>query len=116
MNRRGRQRGLWALAILVVAAYAFPFLYLLLTSLKPPVDAIAVPPTVLPRQFSLDNYANVLQRNGIIASFINSTTTAVLTAVFALSLAIPAAWGITRYRTRAGRAVLAGSLLVRDRK
>ncbi|GGM06282.1 carbohydrate ABC transporter permease [Dactylosporangium sucinum] len=104
---------LWATAVLVVLLYAFPFLYLVLTSLKPPVDAIAVPPSVLPHRFSLDNYAEALRREGVAASFVNSVTTAAITTALSMALAIPAAWGITRYRTRAGRALLAGSLLVR---
>ena len=104
---------LWTLAVAVVVAYAFPFLHLLLTSLKPAVDAIAAPPTVLPERFTLDNYLTVWQRGGVAASFINSATTASLTTLFSLALGIPAAWGITRYRSRAGRALLAGSLLVR---
>jgi multiple sugar transport system permease protein len=104
---------LWATAVLVVLVYAFPFVYLVLTSLKPPTDAIAVPPTVLPRRFSLENYVDVLHRDGLMASFINSVTTATITTVLSMALAIPAAWGITRYRTRAGRVLLVGSLLVR---
>ncbi|MFC7550910.1 carbohydrate ABC transporter permease [Plantactinospora sp. GCM10030261] len=104
---------LWALAVLVVVIYGFPFVYLVLTSVKPPVDAIAVPPTVLPQRFSLDNYVTALNRPGVTASFINSVSTAVLATVLSMALAIPAAWGITRYRTRAGRLLMAGSLLVR---
>lgn len=104
---------LWTAAVLVVLVYAFPFVYLVLTSLKPPVDAIAVPPTVLPQRFSLDNYTTALAREGVAASFVNSVSTAAVTTALSLALAVPAAWGITRYRTRAGRVLLAGSLLVR---
>jgi multiple sugar transport system permease protein len=111
--RRFKRTLLWLLAILVVAVYAFPFLYLVSTSLKPPVDAIAVPPSVFPHRFSLDNYTDALHRAGVAASFVNSVTTAAVTTLLSLALAIPAAWGITRYRSRAGRVLLAGSLLVR---
>jgi multiple sugar transport system permease protein len=118
MSRRDRasrlRRGvLWLVAGVVVVAYAFPFMYLLLTSFKPASDAIAVPPTVLPQRFTLDNYATALNQEGVRASFINSVTTATLATVISLVLAVPAAWGITRYRTRAGRVMLAGALLVR---
>jgi multiple sugar transport system permease protein len=108
-----RRALLWAAAVLVVLVYGFPFVYLVLTSLKPPVDAIAVPPSVLPERFSLENYAAALGREGVVASFVNSVSAAGLTTVLSLALAIPAAWGITRYRSRAGRIMLAGSLLVR---
>ncbi|MCZ7436814.1 carbohydrate ABC transporter permease [Micromonospora sp. WMMC241] len=104
---------LWAVAVAVVAVYAFPFVYLVLTSFKPATDAVAVPPTVLPQRFSLDNYLTALNRPGVTASFVNSVSTAVIATVLSMALAIPAAWGITRYRSRAGRVLMAGSLLVR---
>ncbi|PWR08415.1 ABC transporter permease [Micromonospora sicca] len=104
---------LWAAAVAVVVVYGFPFVYLVLTSFKPPVDAIAVPPTVLPQRFSLDNYLAAVNRPGVTASFINSVSTAVIATLLSMALAIPAAWGITRYRNRTGRALMAGSLLVR---
>ncbi|MDZ5447505.1 carbohydrate ABC transporter permease [Micromonospora sp. 4G57] len=104
---------LWAAAVAVVVVYGFPFVYLVLTSFKPPVDAIAVPPTVLPQRFSLENYLAAVNRPGVTASFINSVSTAVIATLLSMALAIPAAWGITRYRSRTGRALMAGSLLVR---
>ncbi|MFI2710627.1 carbohydrate ABC transporter permease [Micromonospora sp. NPDC018662] len=104
---------LWAVAVAVVAVYAFPFVYLVLTSFKPATDAVAVPPTVLPQRFSLDNYLTALNRPGVTASFVNSVSTAVIATVLSMTLAVPAAWGITRYRSRAGRVLMAGSLLVR---
>ncbi|MFB9236957.1 carbohydrate ABC transporter permease [Plantactinospora siamensis] len=112
-GERARTALLWAAAVAVVVVYGFPFVYLVLTSVKPAVDAIAVPPTVLPQRFSLDNYVTALSRPGVTASFINSVTTAVLTTLLSMLLAIPAAWGITRYRSRTGRLLMAGSLLVR---
>ena len=45
---------LWLLLAALVVLYAFPFAYLLLTSFKPPSDAIAVPPSVLPQRWSTD--------------------------------------------------------------
>ncbi|MGS2619772.1 carbohydrate ABC transporter permease [Micromonospora sp. LZ34] len=113
LTRRIRTGLLWAAAVAMVILYAFPFVYLMLTSVKPPVDAIAVPPTVLPERFSLDNYVTALNRPGVTASFLNSMSTAVIATLLSMALAVPAAWGITRYRTRTGRALMAGSLLVR---
>lgn len=113
LTRRIRTGLLWAAAVAMVVLYAFPFVYLMLTSVKPPVDAIAVPPTVLPERFSLDNYVTALNRPGVTASFLNSMSTAVIATLLSMALAVPAAWGITRYRTRTGRALMAGSLLVR---
>jgi multiple sugar transport system permease protein len=104
---------LWVVGILVVLVFAFPFVHLLLTSVKPATDAIAVPPRFLPDRLTFDNYATVWERSGVAASFINSVSTATLTTTFSLVLGVPAAWGIIRYRSRSGQALLAGSLLVR---
>jgi multiple sugar transport system permease protein len=111
-NRRGRAV-LWALLVVIVVLYGFPFLYLILTSLKPPIDTIAVPPTVLPHRFSLSNYANALDRPGVLASFVNSLSIAAISTTLSLVLAVPAAYGVTRYRTRAGRVFILGVLVTR---
>ncbi|MBM0259745.1 hypothetical protein [Micromonospora sp. 4G55] len=64
LARRCRTALLWTAAVAVVALYGFPFVYLVLTSFKPATDAIAVPPTVLPQRFSLDNYLTALNGRG----------------------------------------------------
>ena len=110
--RPGRA-ALWALLLVVVVVYAFPFLYLLLTSVKPPSGAISVPPTVLPTEVSTENYSRAFRREGVVASFVNSGTTAVITTVLSLALAVPAAWGITRYRTRSGQVLMMAALMAR---
>jgi multiple sugar transport system permease protein len=51
---------LWGVLAIVVALYAFPFAYLILTSFKTPLDAISVPPTAWPRTWSIVNYRTAL--------------------------------------------------------
>jgi multiple sugar transport system permease protein len=104
---------LWALLASIVVLYAFPFAYLTLTSLKLPTDAIAVPPTVLPKAWSLENYGTALATPGVIPSFINSTSTAVISTVLSVLLAVPAAYGITRYGTASGRVFIMLALVTR---
>lgn len=104
---------LWILLIVTVVLYAFPFVYLLLTSLKNPFETLAVPPQILPSRWTLDNYADALARNGVVASFINSVTTAVIATTLSLLLAIPAAYAITRFRTRSGRLLSMTALITR---
>ena len=93
--------------------YGFPFLYLLFTSFKTPIDTIAVPPTILPREWTLENYTNALGRSGVLASFINSVQTAIISTVLSLVLAVPAAYGITRYKTPSGRVFIMAALVTR---
>ncbi len=51
LETRGKSRLiLWVLLAVTSSSTGFPFVYLLLTSFKTPLDAIAVPPTVWPEQ------------------------------------------------------------------
>jgi len=120
VNREGLEAGkrstrtiLWILLAASLVLYGFPFLYLLFTSFKTPIDTIAVPPTILPREWTLENYANALGRSGVPASFINSIQTAVISTVLSLVLSVPAAYGITRYKTRSGRIFIMAALVTR---
>src|SRR6478735_8477784 len=88
---------LWIVLAIVLVMYGFPFLYLLLTSFKTPSDAIAVPPSVFPDVWTLENYVTALTKGGVVPALINSVVTAVLSTAFSLVLAVPAAYAITRY-------------------
>jgi multiple sugar transport system permease protein len=97
----------------MVVIYGFPFLYLLLTSFKQATDTVSVPPAVLPKHWTLANYTSVLRQPGITAAFINSVTIALLSTVISMALAVPAAYGVTRYATRSGQVFMMGALLTR---
>lgn len=104
---------LWIILAIVLVLYGFPFLYLLLTSFKTPSDAIAVPPTVFPEIWTLENYITALTKDGVVPALINSVVTAVLSTAFSLVLAVPAAYAITRYRTPSGRVFVVAALVTR---
>ena len=113
-TRRGPTRViLWGALAAVLVLYGFPFVYLLLTSFKTPLDAIAVPPQVLPSQWTLDNYVAALGKEGVVPALINSVATAVLSTAFSLALGVPAAYAITRYRTASGRIFVVAALVTR---
>ena len=112
-GRRGTRALLWTLLAAAMVLYGFPFLYLLFTSFKTLIDTLAVPPTILPREWTLENYTNALGRNGVLASFINSIQTAIISTLLSLVLAVPAAYGITRYKTLSGRIFIMAALVTR---
>ncbi|PYY34000.1 carbohydrate ABC transporter permease [Curtobacterium sp. MCBD17_030] len=112
-QRIGTKTILWIALILLVVLYAFPFLYMVLTSLKVPVETIAVPPTIWPRNWTLENYTSALGTSGVPASFINSIVTAAISTVMSLVLAVPAAYAVTRYRTRFGQVFILVALVTR---
>jgi multiple sugar transport system permease protein len=109
----GTRTLVWALLVAVLVLYGFPFAYLALTSFKTPLETIAVPPHLLPSTWTVANYANALSRPGVPAALINSVVTAALSTVFSLVLAVPAAYGITRFRTRLGRLFILAALVTR---
>ena len=104
---------LWVLLAVALLLYGFPFAYLLLTSFKTPLDAIAVPPTVMPETWTLDNYVSALSHAGVPAALVNSVITAVISTVLSLALAVPAAYAITRFRTPSGRVFIVAALVTR---
>jgi len=104
---------LWASLAAFLVLYGFPFVYLLLTSFKTPLEALGVPPTLWPKQWTLDNYTAALNRAGVTASFLNSISTALISTALSLVLAVPAAYGITRFKTRAGRIFIMLALVTR---
>lgn len=114
LETRGRSRILlWLILAAVVVLYGFPFVYLLMTSFKTPLDTIAVPPTILPDPWTLENYVAALSRDGVIASLVNSVVTAVVSTGLSLVLAVPAAYAITRFRTPSGRVFVIAALVTR---
>jgi len=103
----------WALLAAVLVLYAFPFVYLILTSFKPPLDAISTSPAVWPQSWTLVNYRSALGTSGVPAAFINSIVTAAISTVLSLVLAVPAAYGVIRYGTYTGRLFIMLALVVR---
>jgi multiple sugar transport system permease protein len=104
---------LWVVLAFVIVLYGFPFFYLLLTSFKTPLDAIAVPPSVFPAEWTVQNYVDALSKDGVLPAVINSVVTAVLSTALSLVLAVPAAYAITRYRTPSGRVFIVAALVTR---
>jgi multiple sugar transport system permease protein len=112
--RRGPARKLlWAVLAVVLVMYGFPFVYLVLTSFKPPLEAISVAPTFWPRTWTFVNYHSALSTPGVPAALINSVVTAVISTVASLVLAVPAAYGVIRYTTVPGRLFIMLALLTR---
>jgi multiple sugar transport system permease protein len=113
-TRRGTTRAvLWAVLAVLTVLYAFPFAYMLFTSFKTPLETNAIPPTFFPTTWTVENYVDALTTAGVPASFINSIQTAVLSTLISLALAIPAAYGVTRWKTRLGRVFILVALVMR---
>ena len=80
----------WAIAFVIF----FPILWTVLTSFKSEGDAIELPPKFLFFDWTLENYAVVQQRSDYLKFAMNSVYLALGSTLFALVLAIPAAWAM----------------------
>lgn len=109
---RVRAVAAWGVALFV----SFPFLYLAASGFKTEVEAPKLPPSLvpvpgwapdLPFTFTptIDNYALVLG-GGFLPYFINSAVAAIVSTLFVLLLAIPAAYALTLPETTGKRNVL----------
>lgn len=88
-----------AAAWLVTLVIVFPLIWLVLTSFKTELQAIAVPPQLV---FSptLDNYTHVNERSDYFLYARNSVITSLLSTLIGLAIAAPAAYSMAFFRTR----------------
>jgi putative chitobiose transport system permease protein len=104
-RRRRRRRQLasdaaWYVVLTLLAVITvFPFLWMLLTSLKGPLDPIAsVPPQLIPGHPTLANYEKVLASLPILRFFFNSITVSVIVCVLNVLVSAMAAYPLAKMR------------------
>jgi ABC-type glycerol-3-phosphate transport system permease component len=106
---------LLAVAVLILLVWTFPVVWGLLTSLKTERDVLAYPPTVI-FEPTLGNYRDVLfGATAILPNLVSSVIVSVLTTVFTMLFAIPAAYAVSRldlpFKKASGFYVLATQML-----
>jgi len=101
---RLRSLVLWLVAGLLLAVWAFPVLWGLLTSFKTERDVLAYPPVVVFTP-TLDNYREVLfGASSILPNLWSSMVVSTLATILTMLFAIPAAYAMARLRYPAKRA------------
>jgi arabinogalactan oligomer/maltooligosaccharide transport system permease protein len=97
-------RGQWLVSHIVLIAFVFwsviPVLWILLTSFKPPSEIFTTDLRFIPRDPTLENYAELLTRGDFLRWAFNSILVAVLTTIIGVFLAATAAYAISRFRYR----------------
>ena len=107
---RDMRRELWQslLGIMVGILFLFPLYWMIVTSLKTQVEIFQVPTPLWPSEVHLDSYYD--QFNGkyydTLNGFKNSVVIAFSSMLLSTVLAIPAAYGLARYRIRGRRAII----------
>jgi ABC-type glycerol-3-phosphate transport system permease component len=98
-----RRALIFAVAVAVLAVWAFPVLWALLTSFKTERDVLAYPPKVVFAP-TLANYADVLFGSAtILPNLFSSLVVAGFTTVFTIIIAVPAAYALARLEFPAKR-------------
>ncbi|MCM3115848.1 carbohydrate ABC transporter permease [Neobacillus sp. MER 74] len=109
---------IWTLIVLFTTCllallFLGPHIYLLLTSLKPSAEAVSVPPTLWPSQFSLENYIKMFDYLPIGKYFLNSLITAGASTILSVFFGAMAAYGISRFSSITGSYFLLFTLVIR---
>ena len=89
----------WIACLLSIFFFIFPFLWVVLMSLKNPEAAQSMPPKLI---FSptFDNYKQVFSAGDFLNAFKNSTVVVILTLTANLIVSLPAAYIIARWRQK----------------
>ncbi|MET8861874.1 carbohydrate ABC transporter permease [Nonomuraea sp. NPDC004580] len=103
MSRDRFERGLFKVLRPLVIAFlflitAFPFLYMVMLSVRDIQELILDPGSLWPSAFTLDTYVNVLTRQGFLTFLRNSTIIAVASVAVTLLISIPGAYAVARLR------------------
>ncbi len=96
-------------ALLVLILFLAPFLWMVIMSLRPSMDAFELTLFFTP---TLEAYRQLIAGN-FLQPFGNSLMVSVLSTFFSLLLGVPAAWVLTRWRFRARRYVALWILVTR---
>jgi multiple sugar transport system permease protein len=91
--------GYAVLLAIVLLAFLAPFVWMILNSLKTPLQISQTPPDLVFTP-TLANYANVFGSQDFLTYMRNSTIIAGGSTLFALLLGLPAAYSIARFRQR----------------
>jgi multiple sugar transport system permease protein len=110
--RRSRRATIlvYVLMGLTLVAFMFPIVWLFLTSIKPPQDTFAYPPTLVFKP-TLDSYQQVFGESDFPRYLLNSVIVGTTATVVALVIGLPAAYALARMRVR-GRGALRAAALV----
>ncbi len=89
----------------------FPLLWMLSVSCKGPRELVELHPHLIPSEFTLDNYRQAVEQNGLLHSAWNSTKVAVLTSLLTTLVGLPAAYVLARQKGLISRVGLGWILL-----
>ena len=93
-------------AVLIACLMLFPILWIVLNSFKPEMEIFAKPITLLPKNFTFDNYTKVLMANDVVNATKNTLIVSIGALIIGLVLGVCSAYGLARFRMKGKRIVL----------
>ena len=101
------------LPILVIVAFALaPYVWMVLTSIKPDADISARPLQYLPSVVTFEHYGTLLNRTTFAANLLNSLVVALGAVAVGLGVSVPAAYAFSRFRFNGRRTMMMGFLVI----
>lgn len=97
----------WGLILLL----AVPLLWMVVTSLKPESEVFAIPPALLPEEWTVEHYSTLLFDTGFPTYFLNSAIVATGTTIVVIAVATLGAYSLVRFTYR-GREAIASAVLL----
>jgi multiple sugar transport system permease protein len=93
------------ITLIIFAVIIFPLYWMVVTSFKKEIEIFQVPPTLFPRVLNTDSYFAQLKHGdfNMFRSFKNSFVISFSAMLISLVLAIPASYGIARFKFRGKR-------------
>lgn len=107
-KRKRIRCGIGAALTVILTIDLLPYLWLLISSFRASDDPFTS--SVLPGHYTLANYRNIFQNEGMIRPFVNSLVVAVGATVITMLLSLLAAYGFSRYYFK-GKDLLLGFLV-----
>ncbi len=111
--RGGKNVALSVLAVVILCVLLFPVFWIVVTSLKTEQEIFRIPPTIIPEQLNLNSYAAQVENGdfNMFHSFFNSFIISMGAMVIAVVLAVPASYGIAKYKFKGRGMMLLGFLV-----
>lgn len=91
--------------IVMCIVSVFPLLWLLMSAFKSSAEMLANPTTILPKQWTLENFETVLFTLKFTVNIRNSLIISLSTTLIAITISALAAYGIVRFFPRLGNAM-----------
>ncbi|HHV61599.1 MAG TPA: carbohydrate ABC transporter permease [Firmicutes bacterium] len=102
--------GFYVLVIFIVCFCLAPFIWQVITSLKPSEEVFAIPPRYLPSKLTISSYVKIFTARPFGRYIVNSILVASMTTLVCGAVGSLAAYALARFRMRA-KGIIMGSVL-----